>query len=499
MYEKDENARDILENEEIAEENTEGCTDVTEETVTAEEEIPVAPPVNRYTCFSDGSNKNTCQPPQQPIYSPNGSLYGYSQSSAAPKASKTSKVLITVSLVLAAAIIVVGGIFAWKHLPDWTDFDAFDVDADSSINIEGGSDQINKFFDESIPDVVTVSPIPDEHYDSLVELYNNCAPSCVSIVCTVEYSYGFYNQEGQSLGSGFVVEGTDPETKEKECYIVTNHHVIDGAKDIKVKLYDGSIHEATLIGSDEMTDIAVLTIEVDDLVPLEFADSDYLMVGQWVVAIGTPSDIEFAGTMSYGIISGIKRNLDITNSYGSVVKTMTVIQTTATLNPGNSGGPLINMSGQVVGINAMKLTQDFEGMGFALPATSATTVINSLITYGEVVDRTDSFVVGPAKLGITGGTVTDEIREEYKLGEDCPDGVLVTNIQRNAAAYKAGLNIYDIITEFNGKEITTIEGLQAALKEAGAGTKVTLTFYRPGIESENGTYHDISFTTDSAS
>ena len=174
-----------------------------------------------------------------------------------------------------------------------------------------------------IPEVVKGTPMPGEGYDNLVDLYDKCSQSCVSILCTVEYkyNYGFYQgtEVGQSLGSGFILEGE--EGGELQYYIITNHHVVEDAKTIDVKFYDSEeMHEATLIGSDEATDIAVLTIERTDLVPLAMGNSDECKVGQWVVAIGSPMDIELEGTMSYGIISGLDRRLDITGDSGSVIK-----------------------------------------------------------------------------------------------------------------------------------------------------------------------------------
>ena len=498
MYEKDENLN--KEQTGTNEETKAVFNTAPEEAHSAEQgkEDFILPPQGRYTCYSDGSSKNISAA-SRPMYSPNGAPYGYAHSTTAPKPQKSilGVVLASVGITLLICALVWGVVVYGPKLLS-ADKNSTNGGEESAVAAQSGVEKLNGADYESIPEIVTINPTPEEGYDSLVDLYNKRAPSCVTIKSTVEYNNGFYTQEGVSLGSGFVIEGKDPKTEKTGFYIITNHHVIEDAKSIDVKFYDDSTYTATLIGSDEMTDIAVLSIEKTDLVPLQFGDSDSLMVGQWVVAIGTPSDEEFAGTMSYGIISGVNRDLQITNSYGSVVKTMTVIQTTATLNPGNSGGPLIDMSGQVVGINAMKLSESYESMGFALPASSAKNIINSLIAFGEVVDRTDSFVVGSAKLGITGATVSDDIKDDYRLGEDCPDGVLVTNVSRGTAVYEAGLSIYDVITEFDGKEIKTIEELQAAIKEAGAGKKVVLKFYRPGRLKEEGDYHTISFVLDYA-
>lgn len=449
-------------------------------------DIPT-PPRNAYVCYSDGSSsKGNPYVAARP--------YAAGNTKEKKKLNKTNVVLVSLVVVFFVACVTLGTMVA-------INLNAITATEDNGTVSEtekkdGDLDEGNNL---SVPSVIGLAPIPEGGYDSLTELYKKCAPSCVSILCTVEYNNGFYVQEGQSLGSGFVVSGNDTETGDESYYIITNHHVIEGAKSITVRFYDNTDYEATLIGSDEMTDIAVLTIDKEDMVPLEIGDSDSLEVGQWVVAIGTPSDEELAGTMSYGIISGVNRELEFTNSYGTVIKTMTVIQTTATLNPGNSGGPLINMAGQVVGINALKLSEEYEGIGFALPSTSAMDIINSLITYGEVVDGVGSFAEASAQLGITGITVNKEIIEEYRLDENCPNGVLVVSMTRGTSVYRAGLSVDDIITKFNGKDISTMEELKAELASLKAGTTVELTFYRMARGGIEGQYHTISFKLDAAS
>ena len=159
----------------------------------------------------------------------------------------------------------------------------------------------------------------------------------------------------QGTGSGFIYS--------KDGYIITNHHVVEGATKITVYLSDDTQVEATLIGSDELSDIAVIKIDPTglDLVPMEIGDSDRLVVGDEVIAIGCPAGIQFRGTVTDGIISAINRNVQLSESSGAGKKTMTLLQTNATINKGNSGGPLINSNGQVIGINTLKLTSEYEG------------------------------------------------------------------------------------------------------------------------------------------
>ncbi|MBO7666176.1 MAG: PDZ domain-containing protein, partial [Clostridia bacterium] len=184
--------------------------------------------------------------------------------------------------------------------------------------------------------------------------------------------------------------------------------------------------------------------------------------------------------LTNGMISGVDRQFEVKDFYGRTEKIMKLIQTNAAINSGNSGGPLINMQGQVIGINVMKLVDEYEGLGFAIPMSSAVTVINNLIDYGKVVDRTD-LVTTPAKLGITASALSpndENLRAEYDLPEDLPEGVLVIETTRSTAVYKAGLRNFDIITAFNGKKVEKFDDLKAELGKYSVGDKVTLTFYR---------------------
>lgn len=457
---------------------------------------PAVPPRSAYTYYSDGTSKYN--PPKN--HKDPGVTF--TDPFARTRMPKSTVVLISLSAFLLVLAIVLASVIVIYNKDD--DKAVADGEQSTTIVDDKGTDSQpdgtpKKELPKDLPGIVTTAPVPENSYDSLVELYNECSPSCVTIICTVEINYGYYVREGQSLGSGFIVESSLEGEYEDQKYIITNHHVIEGAKDITVRFYNNEEYEATLIASDPISDIAVLTIEKEDMIPLEMGDSDELYVGQWVVAIGTPSDAELAGTMSYGIVSGVNRKLDITNDYGTVIKTMTVIQTTATLNPGNSGGPLINMAGQVVGINAMKLSSEFEGIGFALPSTSAADIINSLIVYGDTSGVEQGFAEGAAQLGITCIEVTDDVIDQYRLGDDCPKGIMVAQLNPGTAVYEAGLSQYDVITSFKGQEITKFDDLKSLLNEANAGEMVEMTFYRPNRRGGTGTYYTVNFKLDYAS
>lgn len=320
-----------------------------------------------------------------------------------------------------------------------------------------------------------------ETYD-LKTLYEKCSFSCATIRTTV--------RNGYSIGSGFVITS--------DGYIVTNHHVIEDYVSIEVIFYDGTEYDAELIGSDDASDLAVLKIDANDLTPIELGNSDALSVGDPVVAIGTPYGINLAGTLTQGVISGVNR--EVTVSSGTGTKTMRLLQTDSSINPGNSGGPLLNMQGQVVGINTLKLKDEYEGIGFAIPMSNAVEIINMLIQDGEVINRPDNdYVTVSAFLNITVSEINDQTIALYRLPEDVPEGVLVVNIgSRTAAIYRAGVEVYDIITEFNGQAITSNESLKTALAACQAGDEATIKVYRISRDGSTGTELTFTFKLDAA-
>lgn len=335
----------------------------------------------------------------------------------------------------------------------------------------------------SVPETVTTNPPSSDENSDYETLYENISGSCLSVVCS--------SSSGTSLGSGFVIT--------KDGYIVTNHHVIDGANKIKVLFYNGESYDAQLVGSDSVRDIAVLKIEPeDDLIPIEIGDSSLLKVGQEVVAIGTPYDTALAGTMTTGIISGVNREVNLTDDYGRKTKTMTLIQTNSAINPGNSGGPLINMDGQVIGINTLKIIDEYEGLGFAIPINNAVYVVNQIIAYGKVVDDPeDDFVSANAKLNITVQQASSAL-DLSSFDFEVPDGAMVASVTRGTAVYKAGLEMYDIITEFNGATITETNDLITELAACKAGQEVTMKVFRINRSATAGEYVTLTFKLDSS-
>ena len=286
---------------------------------------------------------------------------------------------------------------------------------------------------------------------SATEIYKMTSPSVVGVV-QYQYSYSF---EPAGSGSGIIISD--------DGYIVTNAHVINGAETVKVVLYNEEEYEAEIIGADNQTDIAVLKIEADNLVEAEFGDSSQAEIGETVYALGNPGGLSLQSSFTDGMISGLNRIITTDeNSY-----TMSVLQTSAAINPGNSGGALINEYGQVIGITSAKIiSTDYEGIGFAIPTETAKPIIEDIIKNG--------YVSGRAWLGINGVTI-DSITAKYY---GVPQGVQIVSIEPEGCIYGTEAKVGDIITGFDGKEITGMEDLYAALSERSAGEEVEITLYR---------------------
>ena len=272
-------------------------------------------------------------------------------------------------------------------------------------------------------------------------------------------------QSGKASGTGIIMSD--------DGYIITNHHVIEDAQAVSVMTSSGQEYSAAIIGSDETSDLAVLKIEASGLQAAQFGDSSVLQVGDSVVAIGDPLGVTLRGTMTDGIISAINRDLTVND------RTMNLIQTNAALNNGNSGGPLINCYGQVIGINTMKMSNFYtssssvEGIGFAIPIDTAKPIIDELIEKG--------YVSGRPAIGIDGETLPATYRIYYRL----PEGIYVTRVYANSDAAAKGICEGDIITAINETNVTSMEQLNRVKNQFTAGETVTLTIYR------GGTYYDV--------
>ena len=261
-----------------------------------------------------------------------------------------------------------------------------------------------------------------------------------------------YQQKQRSGGSGVIVD--------KEGYVLTNNHVVEGADKVKVRLNDGREFTATVKGQDSRTDLAVLNIKAKDLPVATLGDSDKLEVGEWAIAIGSPFGLEH--TVTVGVISAKGRSGLGTGTYEDF------IQTDASINPGNSGGPLINIDGEVVGINAM-IIQPGTGIGFAIPINMAKQILNDLIKQGKVVRPW---------LGISVQDLTPEMAEQFQVKEK--EGVIVAQVHQGTGAEKAGLASGDIIKSVDEKVIKNTNELVKEIQKKKVGQKVKLSVIRDG-------------------
>lgn len=278
-------------------------------------------------------------------------------------------------------------------------------------------------------------------------------------------------QAGTGSGAVYKVDGDT-------AYVFTNNHVIEGSDAIDVMFKDGSRAEATLVGTDMWTDIAVLAIDAENVTTIaEFGDSENLSVGEPAIAIGSPLGTEFASSVTSGIISAVGRTVPVdTNADGEYDWEMTAIQTDAAINPGNSGGPLVNVSGQVIGINSMKISSNLvEGMGFAIPSNDAVDIINELEENGEVTRP----VIGVGMVDIAMVSHQQRINV-LNLPEEVSSGVVVAEVVQGSAADEAGLEAQDVIVGFNGVEVANGIELRQQIYESSAGDEVEVEFYRNG-------------------
>jgi len=264
---------------------------------------------------------------------------------------------------------------------------------------------------------------------------------------------------GTSTGTGIIysAEGT----------IITNAHVISGGRKITVTLADGTTYDAVITGSDTKSDLAVIKIKASGLLPATFGNSNNLVVGETAVAIGNPLGLEFAGSVTAGVISALNREVDVDGRY------MTLIQTDAAINPGNSGGPLLNNKGEVVGINSVKVsTEDTEGLGFAIPISNALPIIQELIANGQVTGR--------PSIGISGEELSAQAASYYNV----PQGFLVRTVTSGSGAEAGGLQAGDIIIAFNGVTVKTQSELNREKDRCAAGDTATIRVHRTTTSKE---------------
>ena len=314
---------------------------------------------------------------------------------------------------------------------------------------------------------------------NVASVVNEVMPSVVSITSTIQSSnyYGFGTQESEGAGSGFIIAKT-----KDSLMIATNNHVVSDATSLTVGFVDDTTAKATVVGTDSSADLAVISVKLSDIKDstaskikvATLGSSDDLKVGEEVVAIGNA--LGYGQSVTTGVVSAKNREISLTDG------TMNLLQTDAAINPGNSGGVLINMDGQVVGINNAKLEDtSVEGMGYAIPISTAKTILTDLMNASSVTTKDAAFL----------GVVGRDINESYSSALGIPSGIYVSQVVSGSPAEKAGISAGDVITKFEGNNVSTMSGLKEKLALKKANTKVKITFKRA---NQSGTYKEKTVT-----
>lgn len=309
----------------------------------------------------------------------------------------------------------------------------------------------------------------ENYSDTAIYAANKALPSIVGISISYNVRVFGMTQTAEATGSGVIIN--------KDGYILTNNHVVSSsdsssyyqvseAKDITVSLYNSDEkYNATIIGTDALTDLAVIKIDADNLTVAELGDSSSAKIGQFVLAVGNPLGLDTSVTS--GIISALDR--DVTSEDGTVYN---VMQTDCAINSGNSGGALVNSNGEVIGINTLKLSgTGIEGVGFAIPINSTVDIFDQLIKHGKVLRP---------YIGISGSDLSKPVAERYNL----PVGIYVESISEDSDAINSGLKKGDVITAINGTKISTMKELNNLKNQLSIGDTITLTVYRSGEDLE---------------
>ena len=317
-----------------------------------------------------------------------------------------------------------------------------------------------------------VSDVAESVMPSIVSITNKSVQEVRSF-----FGGGIHQYESVSAGSGIIIGENDD-----ELLLVTNNHVVEGAKEISVGFIDDEVYEAVIKGTDPENDLAVIAVKLSDIkdstmdkiVIATMGDSDALEIGEQVVAIGNA--LGYGQSVTTGIVSALDREVEIDNL------TSKLIQTDAAINPGNSGGALLNMRGEVIGINSAKFASaQVEGMGYAIPISTATPIIEELMNRRtrEVVDKKDA-----SYLGISGVSVTNEVSKTYNI----PTGVYISEVEKNGPADKGGIKEGDVIKKFDGVTVSSINDIKEQLNYYKAGEKIKILVKRP----DGSEYKDVT-------
>ena len=354
-------------------------------------------------------------------------------------------------ICLTVAVGIGAGLWIWDIFFADDPKDPFEYDYDFGWEEDASASQ-----EITIPTYPTgegvVLEVETDHGPELTaqEIYQRVNPSVVTVLAQLDGSV--------SVGTGVIFRS--------DGYILTNHHVLAGGRDCSITLDTGQSYEARYVAGDERNDLAVLKVELTGLPAATLGDSDQLAVGDRVYAIGNPLGVELRGTLTDGIISAINRDVWVDG------RTMTLIQTNAALNSGNSGGPLINAYGQVVGINTIKMSSSYsniEGLGFAIPSASIRRLVNDLLTYGEVQPE--------PTFGVTVNQLGTWLEEDLR-------GIQVIDVTAGSAADLAGIRTGDFILSAAGTPVNSSQDLLRVRRGLYVGDQVTMEIWRDGQRLE---------------
>ncbi|MBP7176083.1 MAG: trypsin-like peptidase domain-containing protein [Thermoclostridium sp.] len=395
----------------------------------------------------------------------------YSERYEKPHKGKMREMIVPL-LIVALLSSVLGGALVGA----WFQFGAPNV---------SGTTQAGQNSSGLMGDPVKQIEIIDKTDSPVTAIAEKVSPSIVGIQVNYRMQdWWFGVQDTSGSGSGIIIRS--------DGYILTNNHVIESAMETGSKIAQGAsikvilpnqmdeTYEATVIGRDEKTDLAIIKIDLTELPAAELGNSDELKVGELAVAIGNPGGLEFMGSVTSGIVSGLNRVVQISEN-----KELKVIQTDAAINPGNSGGALVNSRGEVIGVNTIKISATgYEGLGFAIPVNTAKEIADSLIA--------DGYVKGRPQLGVS---IDPRYTEDIANKNNAPMGLLVAEVVPISGAYNAGVKTGDIITEINGVSIKSFNELEAEKNKFKAGDTIEIKIYRiTSMEPVKGEYLTLKVT-----
>lgn len=452
--------------------------------------------------FRNDNNIDETKNESQPIensYSYTYSADEHDTDGAKPKKKKRG-FLKAVAFILCMAIVGTGSVKGYQYFEkhdsklsimvnddkksDKEQSESSDKSDETKASDESSTNSASSKKNSQLPSLIDLASRDDAK--SVPDIVEEAMPSVVGIASTFEYKSNSNSAFSWGWGSSSTPESNEIKgtgtgiVMTADGYIITNAHVIyddseyqcGKAVDVSVVFSDKSELEAKIVGYDTESDIAVLKVDADNLTPATFGNSDELEVGELVIAIGNPLGFDLFGSVTSGIVSALNREISINE------KQMKLIQTDAAINSGNSGGPLLNSCGQVIGINSAKMSSNYsssasiEGLGFAIPISEAKNIIDDLISYG--------YVTGKPQIGIS----CVDVDELYSRYYNIPQGIWVREVEEGSAAEKAGIKVGDVIIGIEGEAVSSIKEMNEIKNKYKAGDEITLTISRSNEDIE---------------